>query len=579
MKKLIQTTLLLLVYSLGFSQTNYYVDKASGNNANNGSITAPWKTIQKAASSATPNSIVNIKAGTYFENIVINVSGTSGNYITFKNYLNDNVIIDGTGTAGTTLLTITNKNYLKFENLTIQNKTVNDAQGLLVQTTGTSSSTDLTFKNITIKNINWTPIKSTPATSNDNAQGFIVYGRNGGITNLTIDGCKVFDNILGYSEALAVNGNVDGFTVKNCVVHDNTNIGIDILGHEGTASNASLDEARNGVVVNNTCYNNVSEYATSAGIYVDGAKNITVEKNKSYQNGWGIEVGAELNGIVQQITVKNNLIYKNKQAGLSIGGYDVGTTGQVINCIIRNNTFLQNNTLNDGTGEIAMTKASNCIFENNIFYTSSENVLMSIDNINPQTNNTFNYNCWYTPNNNQNDITVNWRNSNYSSFSAYKAATNQDANSIYANPSLMSTSNAIPDIHLNLGSPCINKGKPTTIISSGELDFYGYSRISNMIIDIGASEYGSTLNTKEVNNLNFGTISPNPSNGIFNFDLDAGKKSHLVIIYNTNGQELKKYNFLTSRFSIDLSELTEGTYLVKIDSGNLKVAKKIIIKK
>lgn len=579
MKKLIQTTLLLLVYSLGFSQTNYYVDKASGNNANNGSITAPWKTIQKAASSATPNSIVNIKAGTYFENIVINVSGTSGNYITFKNYLNDNVIIDGTGTAGTTLLTITNKNYLKFENLTIQNKTVNDAQGLLVQTTGTSSSTDLTFKNITIKNINWTPIKSTPATSNDNAQGFIVYGRNGGITNLTIDGCKVFDNILGYSEALAVNGNVDGFTVKNCVVHDNTNIGIDILGHEGTASNASLDEARNGVVVNNTCYNNVSEYATSAGIYVDGAKNITVEKNKSYQNGWGIEVGAELNGIVQQITVKNNLIYKNKQAGLSIGGYDVGTTGQVINCIIRNNTFLQNNTLNDGTGEIAMTKASNCIFENNIFYTSSENVLMSIDNINPQTNNTFNYNCWYTPNNNQNDITVNWRNSNYSSFSAYKAATNQDANSIYANPSLMSISNAIPDIHLNLGSPCINKGKPTTIISSGELDFYGYSRISNTIIDIGASEYGSTLNTKEVNNLNFGTISPNPSNGIFNFDLDAGKKSHLVIIYNTNGQELKKYNFLTSRFSIDLSELTEGTYLVKIDSGNLKVAKKIIIKK
>lgn len=579
MKKLIQTTLLLLVYSLGFSQTNYYVDKASGNNANNGSITAPWKTIQKAASSATPNSIVNIKAGTYFENIVINVSGTSGNYITFKNYLNDNVIIDGTGTAGTTLLTITNKNYLKFENLTIQNKTVNDAQGLLVQTTGTSSSTDLTFKNITIKNINWTPIKSTPATSNDNAQGFIVYGRNGGITNLTIDGCKVFDNILGYSEALAVNGNVDGFTVKNCVVHDNTNIGIDILGHEGTASNASLDEARNGVVVNNTCYNNVSEYATSAGIYVDGAKNITVEKNKSYQNGWGIEVGAELNGIVQQITVKNNLIYKNKQAGLSIGGYDVGTTGQVINCIIRNNTFLQNNTLNDGTGEIAMTKASNCIFENNIFYTSSENVLMSIDNINPQTNNTFNYNCWYTPNNNQNDITVNWRNSNYSSFSAYKAATNQDANSIYANPSLMSISNAIPDIHLNLGSPCINKGKPTTIISSGELDFYGYSRISNTIIDIGASEYGSTLNTKEVNNLNFGTISPNPSNGIFNFDLDAGKKSHLVIIYNTNGQELKKYNFLTGRFSIDLSELTEGTYLVKIDSGNLKVAKKIIIKK
>jgi hypothetical protein len=579
MNKLIQTLMLLLVYNFGFSQTNYYVDKVSGNNSNNGSITAPWKTIQKAANTATPNSIVNIKAGTYYENVVVNVSGTTGNYITFKNYLNDNVVIDGTGTTGTTLLTVTNKNYLKFENLTIQNKTVNDAQGLLVQTTGTGSSTDLTFKNITIKNINWTPIKSTPATSNDNAQGLIVYGRNGGITNLTIDGCKVFDNILGYSEALAVNGNVDGFTVKNCVVHDNTNIGIDILGHEGTASNASLDEARNGTVSNNICYNNVSDYATSAGIYVDGAKNITVEKNRSYQNGWGIEVGAELNGIVQQITVKNNLLYKNKQAGLSIGGYDVGTTGQVTNCVIRNNTFIQNNTLNDGTGEISMTKASNCSFENNIFYTSSENVLMSIDNINPQANNTFNYNCWYTPNNNQNNITVNWRNSTYSSFSAYKAATGQDANSTYANPGLVSISSTAPDIHLNLGSPCINKGKPTTMVSPGESDFYGDNRISNTIIDIGASEYGATLGTKENNNFNFGTIYPNPSNGIFNFNLDVDKGSNVITIYNANGQELRNYRFLTNRFSINLLDLTEGTYLVKMESKNGVTTKKIVIRK
>lgn len=579
MKKLIQITVLLLVYNLGFSQVNYYVDKVSGNNANNGSATAPWKTIQKAANSATPNSIVNIKAGTYNENVVINVSGTTGNYITFKNYANDNVIIDGTGTSGSTLLTITNKNYLKFENLTIQNKTVNDAQGVLVQTTGTNSSTDLTFKNLTIKNINWTAIKSTPANPNTNAQGLIVYGRNGGITNLTIDSCKVFDNILGYSEALAINGNVDGFTVKNCIVHDNTNIGIDILGHEGTASPPSLDEARNGIVINNECYNNVSIYATSAGIYVDGARNISIERNKSYQNGYGIEVGAEQNGIVQQITVKNNLIYKNKEAGLSIGGFDSGTTGQVINSVIRNNTFLQNDTSNSGAGEISMSKASSCTFENNIFYTGSQNVLMSIGSSSPQGNNIFNYNCWYTPNNNQNDITVDWRGTSYDTFSAYRSATGQDANSLYANPNLVSTSSTPPNVHLNTASACINKGRPTTVINSGELDFYGAGRISNTIIDIGASEYSVTLGTKTNENVSFGNVYPNPSTGIFNFELDADKRSNLITIYNLSGQELKKYTFPANKFSIDLSGLAEGTYFVKIEDKNAVMSKKIVIKK
>ena len=131
------------------AQTNYYVDKATGNDINNGLSTASaWQTIQKAANAATPNSIVNIKAGTYNENVVVNVSGTAGNPITFKNYFNDIVIIDGATTIGSTMVKITNKNYLNFQNLTIQNKTINDAQGILVETTGTTTSTTLSFKNI-----------------------------------------------------------------------------------------------------------------------------------------------------------------------------------------------------------------------------------------------------------------------------------------------------------------------------------------------------------------------------------------------------------------------------------------------
>jgi parallel beta-helix repeat protein len=490
--KLTTIAALMLITAQSFCQTIYYVDKATGIDANNGtSLATAWKTIQKACNSATPNSIVQIKAGTYNENVVVNVSGTLGNPITFKNYQNDVVMIDGTGTVGGTLLTITNKNYLNFQNITIQNKTVNDAQGVLVETSGTSTSTDLSFKNLVIKNIKWTSSAATVPNATKNAQGFIVYGRNGGIKNITIDSCQVFGNILGFSEALALNGNIDGFTVKNCIIHDNTNIGIDIIGHEGTSTNAATDEARNGTVVNNICYKNVSAYATSAGIYIDGSKNVTIEKNSCYENGWGIEVGAELNGTTQNITVKNNLIYNNQEAGMSIGGFDISTTGQVINCTVRNNTFFQNNYANDGVGEFTMTKASNCVFDNNIFYTNSQNIIMNIENISPQTGNKFNYNCWFTPSNDTNSINVAWRGTAYTTFAGYRSATSQDANSVYNNPSITTPVLPAPDLHLLTASACINAGNTATVISSGETDYYNNARIGGGRIDIGANETGT----------------------------------------------------------------------------------------
>ena len=66
-------------------QTNYYVDGSAGNDLNSGtSLNNAWKTIQKACDVALPNSTIQIKTGTYRENIVVNVSGTAGNPITFK---------------------------------------------------------------------------------------------------------------------------------------------------------------------------------------------------------------------------------------------------------------------------------------------------------------------------------------------------------------------------------------------------------------------------------------------------------------------------------------------------------------
>lgn len=110
---------------------------------------------------------------------------------------------------------------------------------------------------------------------------------------------------LGLSEAIAVNGNVDSFEVTNNKVHDNNNIGIVLIGHEGVSPVAALDQARNGIVRNNIVHHNSSfnntsynEYSAD-GIYVDGGKEIIIEQNQSYENDLGIEVASEHAGKVQ----------------------------------------------------------------------------------------------------------------------------------------------------------------------------------------------------------------------------------------------------------------------------------------
>ena len=393
MKQIILSTLFIVSAYVAFAQQNIYIDAATGNNANDGHTTATaWRTIQKACDSATAGSTVQIRGGTYHEKLMVNVSGTSGSPITFVNYNNETVIIDGTGTAGSTMLRITDRSYLSFQGLSIQNLTIADAQGILVETT-TGVSTAISFKNILIKNINWINNANTIPTSSNNAQGFIAYGRLGGITDITIDSCEVTGCILGFSEAMTLDGNVSSFAIRHCRIHDNTNIGIDIGGNYQVSSNPATDHARNGTVSDNICYRNVSNYATSGGIYVDGGRSVVIERNKCYENGWGIELGCEQNGLTDSVTVRDNLIYNNRQAGMAVGGYTTASTGQVTHCVIRNNTFFKNNSLSDGTGELDISKASNCSFSNNIFYTNAQAVLSSIETISPQANNIFDYNC------------------------------------------------------------------------------------------------------------------------------------------------------------------------------------------
>ncbi len=334
--KLIITISLVLAISMTSLAADYYVS-TSGSNSNLGSLASPWSTIQYGADQLAAGDNLYIRSGTYFEKISINVSGTSSERITISNYQGETVLVDGSTDASTTaILTINNKSNLTIEGLHFTNNKMTDAQGILIEGAGDG----IYIYNNKVSEISFSVNPNALVTEQTNAQGIIVYGRNGtdAITDLRINYNEVFDCILGYSEAFAINGNVDGWEVIGNRVYDNTNIGIDIIGHEGEAP--ANDQARNGIIKDNTVYNCLATYATSGGIYVDGGKDIIIENNTSYNNGYGIEVGCENQGkTTSNITVRNNIVYNNEVAGLSLGGFDYPTTGKVIDCTVTGNVL------------------------------------------------------------------------------------------------------------------------------------------------------------------------------------------------------------------------------------------------
>ncbi|WP_309609108.1 right-handed parallel beta-helix repeat-containing protein [Flavobacterium sp.] len=568
MKKVIVIFVCILNFSPLFA-LNYYVDKANGLDTNSGlSLAASYKTIQKAASTAQAGSTIFIKAGTYNENLIINISGTATNPIIFRNYNSDLVYIDGTGTStanGTAMLQINGASHLEFRNLTIQNLLCQDANGILVFTNPSIGCTNLKFINIAIHDIKWTPLSTTVPTTNDNAHPFLVYGSGNtqasAITNILVEGCNIYNNVTGFSENLTHSGNVDGFVVQNNLVHDNNNIGIECEGNYGASATPSLDHARNGFVRNNKCYNNTCPYSTAAGIYVDGGWDIVVEQNESYNNSYGVEIGCEENGTTRNIMVKNNIFYNNRDSGVYLGGYDIGTTGQVLNTIIRNNSFFQNNSLNTAVGEIEISKASNCRIENNIFYVNNTKVLYNLNNISPQTNITFDYNTYFTPNNNPNDIIIYYSAAGYSNFNSYRTATGQDVHSIYSNPNFVNASLATINMVLQTSSPCINLGNPA-VLTQPELDFLNNPRVVNTI-DIGAYENQTPLSSPEFQMLNEVKVFPNPTLGILN--IESNFKFDKAIAINMLGQ---KYTLQLVNNKLELKNLSNGIYKLFLFKDN-----------
>jgi hypothetical protein len=496
--KLFSVAMLFFCASAAFGQRNssFYVS-TTGNDSNPGTQAAPWRTVQHAANTVRAGSTVNVRGGIYAELVTIKTSGNAADgFITFRSFPGETAILDAehfTPSGRQGVLTIHNQSYVRIEGFEIRNfRTAEHRLAPLgISIMGSGSHIELLKNNV--HHIEQTFNGRDAPGRGGNGFGIAVYGTDARtpISELVIDGNEVHHLKTGSSESLVVNGNVTNFRITHNVVHDNNNIGIDVIGFERTAPDPAVDQARDGIVSGNLVYNITSRgnpaYGNdenSDGIYVDGGTRILIEQNVMHDVDFGIELASEHKGrATSYITARNNLIYHSHTAGVSIGGY-APERGHTEHCTVINNTLYNNDTSATGSGEFQMQwNMADNIFENNIVYAGPRCLMTvnksQVDTAQPPV--TIDHNLYYCASGSK---ASQWEESSahLKGFENYVQATGNDRDSRFLDPQFVNASTA--DFHLQSDSPAIAAGKAEGL-PVGELDLEGSPRVKSQHIDIG----------------------------------------------------------------------------------------------
>jgi len=482
--------------ALGQSISSFYVS-TTGADSNPGTQTAPWRTVQHAADTVRAGSTVNVRGGVYEELVSIKASGNATDgYITFRSYPGETAVLDAEhfapdGRSG--ILTIHDKSYVRIEGFEIRNFRTAEHRltPLGISVMGAGSHLELLKNNVHHIEQNFNG-RDAPGRGG-NGFGIAVYGTDAKIpiSELVIDGNEVHHLKTGSSESLVVNGNVTTFHITHNVVHDNNNIGIDIIGFERTAPDPAVDQARDGVVSGNLVYNITSRGnpayrndESSDGIYVDGGTRILIEQNVIHDVDFGIELASEhQNRATSYVIARNNLIYHCHTAGVSIGGY-APERGRTEHCTVVNNTLHDNDTSGTGSGEFQMQwKMANNIFENNIVH-AGPSCLITVNKSQFETNQppvTIDHNLYYCASGAKASA---WKefSATVTGFDRDVQSTGNDRHSRFLDPHFVDA--AAKDFHLQSDSPALAAGT-TDGVPVGELDLEGSPRVTSGKVDVG----------------------------------------------------------------------------------------------
>ncbi|HUQ51023.1 MAG TPA: right-handed parallel beta-helix repeat-containing protein, partial [Gammaproteobacteria bacterium] len=456
-------------------------------------VPADYATIQAAVTAAGPGDTVEVSSGVYNERVTFSSSGLSGSPITLTAKAGHSPVIDGTGIPTTDLeglVYIEDESYIVVSGFEIRNFSASAPSHFPAGIWVRGSAHHIEIRDNDVHDIR------NAGCASCGAHGIAVYGTkaSASIHDVVIDGNEVHDLVLGWSESLVVNGNVEDFEITNNTVHDNNNIGIVAIGFEGECTGCSdaLDRARDGVIADNLVYDIDSidnpSYAGSRsanGIYVDGGTRITIERNTVHDCNIGIELASEHDGkSTSEVIARSNFVSRSHSIGISIGGYDTHR-GSTTGCAVVHNTLYDNDTDHSGGGELLLQyDVRDNVVENNIVYANSQNQFVA-NEFSLTSGNTIDYNLYFSA---AGAASSEWRwtTTPYTGFAAWKAGSGNDAHSTFEDPILVSP--ATGDLHLGAGSPAVGAAIALAPSIAGAFDIDGTPRISGASADKGADE-------------------------------------------------------------------------------------------
>lgn len=465
----------------------------NGNDANAGTVQLPWRHLQVAADRVGAGDTVCARGGIYNELLSVTSGGSDlGGAIVFEAYPGEQPILDGAGLpipgGQWGMITLQDVNRVVVRGFEVRNYTtaMNAPVPIGIYVTGAGHGIRLLDNHIH-------DIRTTGSGCAANAFGLKVDGARlaASISDLVIAGNEIDNLVLGCSESLSLDGNVEHWQIIGNSVHDTNNIAIGAIGFEGVAPDPSVDQARDGLIADNTVYNITSfgnpaygNFYAADGIYVDGGTRIVIERNLVHHADIGIEVASEHFGRTSSdVIVRSNLIHSGNSAGISIGGYDASVGGSERVTIV-NNTLFDNDRANTYSGEFQIQfHATSNVFKNNIVRAGTQGLLVNAFTGDTAIPADMDHNLYFT---NATFPAWVWKGVEYNSLASYISGSGEDAAALSANPQFINS--VIPDLRVQAGSPAVGAGVNPGASIVGTLDYAGRARVQGAQIDIGAYE-------------------------------------------------------------------------------------------
>lgn len=535
----------LLFYFMTSAQTNWHVAVTGSDTTGDGSINAPYATLQKAADMVQAGDTIFVHQGDYYnehfgdgdiwknENLMtLSAQGTANNYIVIMPYPGDHVTLHSDSKYN---IRLKNSSYIKIEGFEFEGVAADITQSMA--------------------DAAWGLYKDDNGTVHDLAVELGIDINDPSIRGTTISK-SVQNNI---KKPSYYNGHGLSCYKSHHIIFANNVI------HDFPASGLRADKSDYITITRNEIYNNT--FWTSAGVGAltiaaseirpsgdtnNGVK-IFIEKNYVHHSENRLISWSPSKDFIHMVIDEGSGIFLTRNSETYTNGYFLiannisvhnGASGIIIHktdrVIAEYNTVYKNGTTNDGKpAGIGLNNVNTATIRNNISYVAPDDWAL-YKNGGVLTAVTVNNNIVYNENGNA-EVVHNLPNAGYAN----------------ANPLFSDASNN--DFHLTSSSPAISYALPSTYTN----DDYD-ENVRDAQPDAGAFEFmPNSVNTFTNKSFHF---YPNPvSDKIYIEGLNSSKK-YLISIYDVSGKIIFKQQLIpvSKKILLPLNFLKTGIYFIEI---------------